>query len=102
MAVALRRRDTYYPPFLLMDSPRTSLNDNDDLSSALYRRLVTMADAAEGRVQVIIGDNELPADYRRDYAQLDFDYDHPTISTVHHPGREAVKTLNNSGTKKSG
>lgn len=96
MNVALRLRDTHFPAFLLMDSPRTSLNDNDDLSAALYRKLVTMADAAEGRVQVIIGDNELPATYRRDYAQLDFDYDHPTVPTVHHPGREAVQTIDTS------
>lgn len=93
ITVALRRRDTFYPAFLLMDSPRTSLNDNDDLSSALYRRLVMMADAAEGRLQVIIGDNELPVEYRRHYAQLNFDYERPTISTIHHPGREAVRTL---------
>lgn len=96
MNVALRLRDTHFPAFLLMDSPRTSLNDNDDLSAALYRRLVTMADAADGRVQVIIGDNELPADYRRDYEQIDFDYDHPTVPTVRHPGREAVQTINAS------
>ena len=94
MTVALRRRDTYYPAFLLVDSPRTSLNDDDDLSSALYRRLVTMADAADGRVQVIIGDNELPDEYRRDYAQLNFDYGHPTISTIPHPGRDAVTRVN--------
>lgn len=91
--VALRRRDTLFPGFLLIDSPRTSLNDNDELSAALYRRLVTAADAAEGRVQLIIGDNELPATYRRDYAQMDFDYGHPTIATIPHPGREAVKTI---------
>ncbi|WP_224763401.1 hypothetical protein [Salinibacterium sp. ZJ70] len=91
--VALRRRDTLFPAFLLIDSPRTSLNDNDELSAALYRRLVTAADAADGRVQLIIGDNELPAAYRRDYAQMDFDYDHPTIATIPHPGREAVKTI---------
>lgn len=90
MNVALRRRDTHFPAFLLLDSPRTSLNDNDELSASLYRRLVTMADAAEGRVQVIVADNELPAAYRRDYAQIDFDYDHPTVSTVPHPGLDAV------------
>lgn len=90
MNVALRRRETHFPAFLLMDSPRTSLNDNDELSAALYRRLVTMADAAEGRVQVVIADNELPAAYRRDYAQIDFDYDHPTVPTVPHPGLDAV------------
>jgi hypothetical protein len=93
MNVSLRRRDTHFPAFLLMDSPRTSLNNSDDLSAALYRKLVTMADAAQGRVQVIIGDNELPADYRQDYEQFDFDYDHPTVPTVRHPGREAVRRI---------
>jgi hypothetical protein len=91
--VALRRRDTLFPAFLLLDSPRTSLNDNDELSAALYRRLVTAPDAADGRVQLIIGDNELPATYRRDYAQIDFDYGHPTIATIPHPGRDAVQTI---------
>jgi hypothetical protein len=93
MNVALRRRDTHFPAFLLMDSPRTSLNNSDDLSAALYRKLVTMADAAQGRVQVIIGDNELPADYRQDYEQFDFDYDRPTVPTVRHPGRDAVTRI---------
>jgi hypothetical protein len=96
MNVALRRRDTRFPAFLLIDSPRTSLNDNDDLSKEVYRRLVTMVDAANGRVQLIIGDNELPSDYRRDYIQIDFDYENPTIRTVRHPGRNAVKTIGES------
>lgn len=93
LTIALRRHDTLYPGFLLIDSPRTSLNDNDDLSASLYRRLVTMADSAGARVQLIVGDNELPSAYRRDYAQIDFDYDHPTISTLPHPGRGAVETI---------
>ena len=93
LTVALRRRDTLYPGFMLIDSPRTSLNDNDKLSAALYRRLVTMADAAEGKVQLIIGDNELPASYHRDYDQLDFSYDHPTILTVAHPGIAKVERI---------
>lgn len=58
MNVALRLRETHFPAFLLMDSPRTSLNDNDDLSAALYRRLVTMADAADGGVQTINASTE--------------------------------------------
>ncbi|MFT3942223.1 MAG: hypothetical protein QM705_00160 [Ancrocorticia sp.] len=97
MNVSLRRRDTHFPGFLLIDSPRTSLNAQDDLSAALYRKLVTMADAAQGRLQVIIGDNELPAAYRRDYAQIDFDYEHPTISTIKHPGPGAVETVGSPG-----
>jgi hypothetical protein len=94
ITVALRRRDTLYPAFLLIDSPRTSLNNADNLAAALYRRLVTLADAAPDRLQIIIGDNELPATYRRDYDQLNFTYDHPTIATVPHPGPNAVQTLN--------
>ncbi|MBQ0925781.1 hypothetical protein [Saccharopolyspora endophytica] len=98
MSVALRRRDTAYPAFLLIDSPRTSLNNSDDLAAALYRRIVTQVDAAQDRLQVIIGDNELPSDYRREYDQLDFTYENPTISTVAHPGPAAVEPLNSSTT----
>lgn len=91
MTVALRRRDTGYPAFLLIDSPRTSLND-DQLAAALYRHIVTRVAAAEDRLQIIIGDNELPSTYRRQYEQIDFSYENPTISTVSHPG-PAVETL---------
>ena len=93
MTIALRRRDTVYPAFLLIDSPRTSLNDSDELVAALYRRIVTQVDAAQDRLQMIIADNELPGVYRRDYKQLEFDYENPTISTVTHPGPAAVEPL---------
>jgi hypothetical protein len=96
MSVALRRRDTAYPAFLLIDSPRTSLNNSDDLAAALYRRIVTQVDAGQDRLQIIIGDNELPSTYRREYDQLDFTYENPTISTVTHPGPAAVVPLNSS------
>jgi hypothetical protein len=93
ITVALRRHDTLYPAFILIDSPRTSLNDADELAAALYRRLVTLADVAANRLQTIIGDNELPVAYRRDYDQLDFTYENPTIATIAHPGPNAVQTL---------
>jgi hypothetical protein len=93
ITVALRRRDTSYPAFLLIDSPRTALNNSDDLAAALYRRVVTQVDAGRDRLQIIIADNELPAAYRRQYAQLDFDYAHPTLDTIPHPGPLAVQTL---------
>jgi hypothetical protein len=46
-----------------------------------------------GQVQFIIADNQLPASYRRDYDEIDFTYDSPTVSTVPHPGPDAVKTI---------
>lgn len=96
MSVALRRRDTVYPAFLLIDSPRTSLNNSDNLAAAIYRRIVTQVDAAQDRLQIIIGDNELPGDYRRDYDQRDFTYENPTVNTIPHPGPAAVQRLNSS------
>lgn len=93
LAVALRRGDTRYPALLIIDSPRLALNAAEDLSAALYRRLVTMADASPGQVQFLIADNQLPSHYRRDKAQIDFTYDTPTVSTVHHPGPANVRPI---------
>jgi hypothetical protein len=93
LAVAFRQGDTVYPALLIIDSPRLALNEAEALPAALYRRLVTMADASPGRVQFIIADNQLPAHYRRDYAQIDFTYDTPTVSTVPHPGPANVEPI---------
>lgn len=94
LAVALRNSEVPYPAFLLIDAPRLALNTpDDDLAAALYRRLVTLADANRENVQFIISDNNLPAEYRSHYSEIDFDYDSPTVSTVRHPGRSNVKTI---------
>ncbi|MER5358079.1 hypothetical protein [Streptomyces sp. NPDC002785] len=92
IAVALRERDVPYPAFLLIDSPRLALNEQD-LSSGLYRRLVTLAEANAGRLQMIIADHALPTEYRRDYAEIFFNYTKPSISSVKHPGKGGVKPL---------
>jgi len=93
LTVAIRQRDTKYPAFLLIDSPRLALNNAEALSRALYSRLVTQVDVMRGRLQVIIADNEIPPEYRRDYAEIDFSYENPTISTVAHPGPAAVSPI---------
>ncbi|WP_027341453.1 hypothetical protein [Hamadaea tsunoensis] len=102
LTVAQRLRDTQYPAFLLIDSPRLALNNQEQLSAALYSRLVALADANRHarevyprttRLQIIVADNELPASYRRDYAEIDFTYESPTVSTVEHPGPSSVETL---------
>jgi hypothetical protein len=96
LAVALRRGDTFYPALLIIDSPRLALNEEEALPAALYRRLVTQADASPGQVQFIIADNELPAHYRRDYEEIDFTYDTPTVSTILHRGPGEVELLASS------
>ncbi|MEU8741172.1 AAA family ATPase [Streptomyces halstedii] len=93
IAVALREVDVPYPAFLLIDSPRLALNEEQDLSSGLYRRLVTLAEANAGRLQMIIADHALPDEYRRDYAEIVFNYTKPSISPIKHPGKGGVKPL---------
>ncbi|MFF1608796.1 AAA family ATPase [Amycolatopsis sp. NPDC058278] len=93
VAVALRTPDSLYPLFLLIDSPRMALNTATELTEAMYRRLTTLVGTLPGRLQVIIADNELPKEYRASYAQINFTYAHPTVSTVSHPGRDAVQTI---------
>jgi len=82
-----------YPAFLLIDSPRLALNTAEALSAALYRRMVIQTEASRGKLQLIIADNEVPVEYRRDYAEIDFTYERPTVSTVPLPGPAAVRTI---------
>ncbi|WP_159847597.1 AAA family ATPase [Nocardia sp. CY41] len=93
MAVALRNVETPYPAFLLIDSPRMGLNTANSLAAEMYRVLTTQVAAVPGRLQVIIADNELPTSYIREYAQLSFDYDNPTVSTIEHPGPSSVDSI---------
>lgn len=94
LTVAARRRDTLLPAFLLLDSPRLALNTAEDIAAQMYRRFVTQVAVTPGRLQIIIADNELPAEYDREFAELSFSYETPTITTVAHPGPASVETLN--------
>ena len=93
LAVAARLRDTKYPGFLLIDSPRLALNTAEGMAAEMYRRFVAQVDVVEGRFQFIVADNELPASYARDFDEIEFDYSAPTVSTVPHPGPANVKTV---------
>jgi hypothetical protein len=91
--VVVSRGDTYYPSFLLIDSPRMALNNATGIAAALYRRLHDLAAARPGKLQLIVADNELPDAVQRDFAELNFDYEQPTVATIAHPGPNAVQTL---------
>ena len=86
ITVALRRQDTLYPAFLLLDSPRTSLNEEESIVTPMYAKLATLADANQNRLQFIVADNELPNYLQRDFQEIDFDFQKPTFATVKHPG----------------
>lgn len=91
--VALRMEDTSYPAFVLIDSPRLALNTSESIAAALYQHLADLVLEFPGKLQLIVADNEIPAAYRRDFAELAFTYDSPTVSTVKHPGPANVVTI---------
>jgi len=59
----------------------------------MYRRFVTQVSVVPGRLQFVIADNQLPATYAREFSELFFSYNQPTISTVEHPGPARVSPL---------
>ena len=93
VTIAARRGDTYLPAFLLLDSPRLALNTAEDIAAQMYRRFVTQVAVKPGRLQFIVADNQLPAEYGREFTEIDFSYENPTVATVAHPGPAQVKTL---------
>lgn len=93
ITVAARRRDTNYPAFLMLDSPRLALNAEDDIAGQMYRRFRTQVDVGRGRLQFIVADNELPTGIDENFARITFSYDAPTIATIPHPGPADVHTL---------
>jgi len=93
VTVATRRGDTQVPAFLLLDSPRLALNTAEDIATQMYRRFVTQVAVIPGRLQFIVADNQLPPEYGKEFAELDFSYERPTVETITHPGPAQVQTL---------
>lgn len=93
VTTAVRRGDTYLPAFLLLDSPRLALNTAEDIAAQMYRRLATQVAVKPGRLQFIVADNALSPEYGREFTEISFSYDRPTVGTVAHPGPAHVETL---------
>jgi hypothetical protein len=93
VTTAIRLRDTLVPTFLIIDSPRLALNNQERLAQQMYRRFVTQVGANPGLAQFIVADNELPQQYGTEFTEIAFDYAAPTIPTVPHPGLAGVELL---------
>jgi len=93
VTVAARRRDTYVPAFLLLDSPRLALNAEEDIAGQMYRRFATQVAVTPGRLQFIVADNELPSGVAGGFDEFDFSYESPTVASIRHPGPAGLKTL---------
>ncbi|MFD6473225.1 AAA family ATPase [Streptomyces anulatus] len=92
MEVALKLSSPF-PSLLILDGPRLALNTATETCEAIYKRLVRLADESDGRAQLIVSDNELPADYQESLTQIVFTYTHPTVYTIPHPGEGEVETI---------
>lgn len=94
LATALRERETKYPTLLIIDTPRKSIGvQNAQMADELYRQLDTLASAYGNRMQVIVADNDIPKDISKRWQDLRFDYEHPTVPSVPHPGPAGVTPL---------
>jgi hypothetical protein len=93
LATALRQPTSLMPTLLILDSPRKSIGEGEALAANLYRQLDVLAETYRDRVQIIVADNGLPAEYSRRWQQFQFDYDRPVVHTVPHPGPASVITL---------
>lgn len=93
VTTAIRLRDTLMPTFLMIDSPRLALNNQEQLAQQMYRRFVAQVGANPGLAQFIVADNALPREYGSEFAEIVFDYPSPTVPTVPHPGPASVDRL---------
>lgn len=95
LTYALSQRDSLLPLFLVIDSPRKNLGSgvqDSQISLSIYRRFRTLADAYQGRFQLIVADNNVP-EVGQEFVRLSFDYERPLIPEVAHPGPEHVQTI---------
>jgi hypothetical protein len=82
-----------YPSMLIIDGPRLALDPGSVTCKTIYQRLVRGVTEAPGAVQFIVADNEIPSDYHGNFARVGFDYAHPTVSTIRHPGQGNVDVI---------
>ena len=65
LTTALDHPDVLLPSLLIIDSPRKAIAAGDrdrELGRRIYARLVTLAEAYKDRIQLIVADNDIPAE----------------------------------------
>ncbi|MGP3932166.1 hypothetical protein [Nonomuraea sp. KM88] len=64
-AAALDHPDVLLPSLLIIDSPRKAIGTVDqdrELGRRIYTRLATLAEAYKDRIQLVVADNDIPAE----------------------------------------
>ncbi|MFI1622497.1 hypothetical protein ACH4VT_36885 [Streptomyces lydicus] len=100
LAFGLDHADVLAPSLLVIDSPRKAFGNNESdrqRAAEIYSRFRTLADAYGERLQLIIADNDPPPITSDSFGKVEFDYDHPMVPGVDHPGPDhAGRTENES------
>ncbi|RBP99830.1 AAA family ATPase [Bifidobacterium xylocopae] len=94
LAVATRHWDeTPYPLLLIIDTPQLALDSSSAIGKAIYRKIVSLTDVQPGRIQVVLADNDVPEIDKGNAEIITLSYEHPAVSTIHHPGPSHVTSI---------
>ncbi|UGQ14865.1 AAA family ATPase [Yinghuangia sp. ASG 101] len=90
--------DVLVPSLLIVDSPRKAFGNNDrdrQAAEQIYSRFRTLAETygEQGRLQLIIADNDPPPVTSDFFGRVEFDYGNAMVPGVAHPGPEHAKRL---------
>ncbi|MEU0088348.1 hypothetical protein [Streptomyces sp. NPDC006274] len=98
LAFGLDHSEVLVPSLLVIDSPRKAFGNNQSdrqREAEIYSRFRTLADAYGERLQLIIADNDPPPITSDSFDKVEFDYDHPMVPDVDHPGPDHAGRLEN-------
>jgi hypothetical protein len=96
LTYALDHTDVLLPSMVIIDSPRKNIGNGPQdaaLASRIYSRLLTLQDAYQSRVQMILADNDVPQGVSSNFNRIEFDYDNPMVPGAEHPGADAVERV---------
>ncbi|MFF7468285.1 hypothetical protein [Streptomyces sp. NPDC008092] len=98
LVFGLDHANVLVPSLLVIDSPRKAFGNNDSdrqRAAEIYSRFRTLADAYGERLQLIIADNDPPPITSDSFGKVEFDYEHPMVPGVDHPGPAHVTRIEN-------
>ncbi|MCW2983432.1 MAG: sle [Conexibacter sp.] len=84
------------PGFLIIDSPQKNFGSNKadrDSGRRVYSRIDVLRAEYGENVQIIIADNDLPTEFRKNFRVVKLSYEKPLLEAVAHPGEGKVETV---------
>ncbi|MEU4424798.1 hypothetical protein AB0F81_29610 [Actinoplanes sp. NPDC024001] len=89
LTTALDHPAVLLPGLLIIDSPRKAIGTGDrdrELGRRIYARLVTLAEAYKDRIQLIVADNDIPAEHVTSRNMIELTSERSTVPGVTNTG----------------